>query len=336
MPPPRKVRRRSARPRRSLNLLAILIPVGIVMVLGLSIFVYLLQHDQPDAAPFIPAAPANLTHVPAPAPPSPANIAIKLPPRPTNHPPASLAEVLLAFQNQQGGPKAREELKTLRLTGNLTVNDRTFALEILRKDPDLYRVQMEDRVGRLIVGGDSRKAWVAYRESGGRLAVWLVEGPTLDWLRLLAPFGSALMTDPAKPDNLAIGEKIPGTNNAPACWPVTFAFTTDRKLTYLLDDQKFLPRRLELGGTSIAQPRVADFDDWQAVSGITLPKKITVQGGGLPVTITVDRLQFNSGVLNAAFQAPVADAPAKASGPLASAPQSPSLVQYGFPWVWPW
>ncbi len=338
MPPPRQVRRRAAaRPRQSLNLLVILIPVGIALVLGVSVFVYLLQNDHPDAAPLAPRAAEPITPAPAPAPPPAATVAVKLPPRAVNHPPANLAEVLQAFQDHQGGAKVRGELKTLVLAGNLTINGHTFALEILRKAPDLYRIQIEDQTGRLMVGGDRQTAWVAYRESGGKLAVWPLGDSELAWLKLLAPFGSALMTDPAKPEGLALGEKIPDPGNSPALWPVTYSLVPDRQLTYLLDDQNFLPHRVELGGAAIAQPRVAVFDEWASVMGVMLPKKITIQGGGLPVTLTFNRWQFNSGVLNAAFQMPVADAAAKPSGPFAPPPPGPpALTPFGFPWVWPW
>lgn len=223
-----------------------------------------------------------------------------------NKTPVTGSDWAAAYVVKLGGDKIVEGIKSARFVGTLTAGGRTYALEILKKAPNLVRFQLEDKEGTLMLGSDGQQAWVAYRGADGNAEVWDADEATRDWLWLQTPLGTWL-AHPNSAEAKFVLEAPAGA--APTAHAVSVRSPGGRKATYYLDAGDLMPRRLELHDAPAgAAVEAVDLEDYHEQQNIRLPYKLEVEGpNGPAVTVEIKKVIFNSGMINAAFERPVAD-----------------------------
>jgi hypothetical protein len=228
-------------------------------------------------------------------------------------------DLAAAYFKKLGGQKVMDDLKSLRVLGTLTLGVREYGFEMIKKAPNLVRFRVEDKAGTLMLGSDGTDAWVAYRSAGGPIKTWDADEATRDWLWLQAPLGTWLAHSEATEARFAL--ETPAAEADKTLTPVSVLSPAGRKATYYLSAKELRPERLELLD---AQPgavaEVVDLEDMQFAQNITwLPYKLVVEGPNGPVaTLVITQLRFNTGILSATFDRPVADAAGQPASPAAA------------------
>jgi hypothetical protein len=222
--------------------------------------------------------------------------------------PVSGSDWAAAYVLKLGGDKAVEAIKSASFLGTLTTGGQTYSLEILKKTPNLVRIQLENKEGTLMLGSDGHQAWVAYRDAAGNVGVWDADDTTRDWLWLQSPLGTWL-AHPNAIEPKFVAEQPTAQGAGPPMQPVSVVSPGGRKATYYLDAGDLMPRELELHDIQPgAAAEVADLEDVRVQQDIRLPYKLEVRGpNGPAATVEIKKVLFNSGILNAVFDRPLAD-----------------------------
>ncbi|MEX0326028.1 MAG: hypothetical protein AB3N33_08080 [Puniceicoccaceae bacterium] len=218
-------------------------------------------------------------------------------------PSVSLDYVLDRYVEGMGGRASLQKIKSVRISGNVTYPDGTsHAITVLKKKPNLVRIVLDTGTLRVIQAYDGQDAWFA-RELGADQMIDRMRGAIEEGFIRDAPLEGVLLNAYGANAVLELGEDIE-IAQVP-CHQIIATFPDGARSIHCIDKEEFNERRIyqfDPNGKLLAELVPSEFE---LFDGVLFSMQTTrINDGEVLSTITVDEVQINMGILNAAFAPP--------------------------------
>lgn len=218
---------------------------------------------------------------------------------------ANIDYVLSRYVDSMGGRAALQKLISMRLTGTISTGEGQIQhLVVLKKKPNLVRLTLDTGNIRFVQAYNGKVAWTS-RESGDRFDCVPMEGETaMNFIRE-APITNALVDRNRPGVELELGEEI--TIVGIPCYQVIATREDGSSMVHCISKETFLEHRIiqrDSEGNIISELVPSKFE---LVNGVTFAMRTQRIVEGKPIsTIDIESVDLNLGLLNTAFNPPVA------------------------------
>lgn len=218
---------------------------------------------------------------------------------------ANIDYVLTRYVDAMGGRAALQKLISMRLTGTISNPDGELQhLVGLKKKPNLVRLTLDAGNIRFVQAYNGKVAWTS-RESGDRFdCVAMEETVAANFIRE-APITNALVDRNRPGVELEMGEEI--TIVGIPCYQIIVTIEDGSSMIYCISKETFLEHRIiqrDAEGNILSESVPSKFE---LVNGVTFAMRTQRIVKGKPTsTIDIESVDVNLGLLNTAFNPPVA------------------------------
>lgn len=218
----------------------------------------------------------------------------------------ALLRLAQANVRARGGLGAIDRLNSVRVRGVIRQGALESQLIVLKKRPDMIRVETRAGGRETYVAYDGERAWLWTNDPAA--VPQELEGLERRLLGLQARFAGAL-------DNLSLlrvlaYQEVPTTDGAGIeFYRVRLGLSDGSYQDIFIDGETFLEQRVELYALEGESPLVTLYDDYRTISGYPVAHRVTsVFDGETLSETTVEDVRFNLGVIPTLFRPPATKA----------------------------
>ncbi|MEX0332307.1 MAG: hypothetical protein AB3N64_12880 [Puniceicoccaceae bacterium] len=215
----------------------------------------------------------------------------------------TLDYVLSRYVESMGGRANLQKIMSVRISGTVDYPDGTsHAITVLKKKPNLVRMILDTGTMRIIQGYDGKDVWFA-RESGPNQMVDRLRGASETSFIRDAPLEGVLMNAYAANAVLELGKTV--VLDGMPCYQIIASFPGGAKSIHCIDREEFNERRIyqyDSDGKLLSELVPSEFELYDGV--LFSMKTDRVKDGEIVSSVTVEDVQINMGILNAAFSPP--------------------------------
>lgn len=221
-------------------------------------------------------------------------------------------ELIAKNLQARGGEEKLRALQTMRITGKVMVQGMELPMTVMAKRPNLMRQEMQIQDRKVVTGFDGTTAWTMNPMMGSETAQ-AIQGPQADMAKDQSDFDGSLLDYKQKGHTVELvkGDAPNGTEklaDGTAVYHLKVTRKTGRIQHYYLDSESGIEvkQSAEIEGPGGQKMTVEqELSDYRPVDGIMVPHSVRSLMNGTPVvTMTVDKVEFNAAIEDAAFKMP--------------------------------
>jgi outer membrane lipoprotein-sorting protein len=221
-------------------------------------------------------------------------------------------ELIAKNLKARGGEDKLRAMGSMRITGKVMLQGMELPMIVMAKRPNLMRQEMEIQDKKVVTGFDGTTAWMINPMMGSE-APQEIQGPQADLTRDQSDFDGPLVDYRKKGHTVELvkGEGADGTEklaDGTAVHHVKITRKNGRVQHYYLDADSGieLKQTSEIEGPGGQKMNIEqELSDYREVDGLMVPHTVKSLMNGTPVvTMTVEKIEFNPPIEDAAFRMP--------------------------------
>jgi len=216
--------------------------------------------------------------------------------------------VIQRYVESMGGMASLQRIMSVRMSGNVEYPDGSrHSITVLKKRPDKVRVSLDTGQVRFIQAYNGTEAWFG-RKAGRNEFHDRMRGDLRDSFIREAPLENVLLSSRLQQQEevrISLGQDV--TVAKKPCYQVIARFPSGAKVIHYIEKETFLERRIlefDDEGNLVSELVPGGFETHGGVSFAT--NIVRLKDGSAVSTLRLEEIDLNVGILNSAFDPPVA------------------------------